>query len=446
MFNKFFAFPIKHSLRKLAASLVIGDVLSFVQGYTQQETTGLLDIYETCKKYPKKEGVKTVDAWLSELTDHVTDKPAVLAFLKRLQEDQKEWSCQGTRAAGFLAGKGCSSRLNVLTRKVDYATFTTHLEWLTTQVCSPPAEIDFGNGAVAKIHHYQTADGVALGGYWYEAPKKEAPAVILFHGNGMLAHEMRSIALKYIEEGYSVLIAEYRGCGISQGKRDKISAYRASELDADAAYDFAKYGQNCQVAQGRLVLIHGFSLGAAVAAGLAHRKKEPLVLNHGFDDPVGVIYNGINPAAQKTWWMKVLVNGTKALFWILKPLAKKGLAFKEQCAGAWDTKGKVKELVCQGVYVFVLAGTSDAIISKECVENVILTAGLSPLANELLPGTKFAEYTLTDAEGKEKGHYFLVEGGHKGGRAKENIPAAIKIIARLAYLKAWHQDKAVAFS
>lgn len=108
-----------------------------------------------------------------------------------------------------------------------------------------------------------TADGLRIHAWW--KPQPGARAVTLFlHGNaGNVTH--RATAMREIAAtGNAVLIPDYRGYGRSEGRPSESGLY----LDADAAY-------NWLVAQGwstRCIIIHGESLGSAVAADLASRR------------------------------------------------------------------------------------------------------------------------------------------------------------------------------
>jgi fermentation-respiration switch protein FrsA (DUF1100 family) len=109
-----------------------------------------------------------------------------------------------------------------------------------------------------------TRDGVRLNAWWIAAPGARR-VTVLFHGNGgnltrRIAH-MRAI----VAAGSSLLIPDYRGYGKSEGKPSEAGLY----IDADAAHAWL-------ISQGhsaKSILIHGESLGTAVAIDLAARKE-----------------------------------------------------------------------------------------------------------------------------------------------------------------------------
>ena len=108
-----------------------------------------------------------------------------------------------------------------------------------------------------------TRDGAKLNAWWITAPHSRI-ATVFFHGNaGNLTHRidhMRAI----IAGGSSLLIPDYRGYGKSEGKPSESGLY----LDADAAYLWLT---DRGYAPERIV-IHGESLGTAVAVDLASRR------------------------------------------------------------------------------------------------------------------------------------------------------------------------------
>lgn len=108
-------------------------------------------------------------------------------------------------------------------------------------------------------------DGVKLHGWWVpHAPERsDAGVTVLFlHGNaGNISHRREKLAL-YRDLGADVLIVDYRGYGRSGGQPGEDGFRR----DAYAAYEHLT---NVRGVAPRRVLVHGESIGAAVAARLA---------------------------------------------------------------------------------------------------------------------------------------------------------------------------------
>lgn len=109
-------------------------------------------------------------------------------------------------------------------------------------------------------------DGVRVEGWWSPARGatigRPAPAVIVFHGNGELIDESRDFAEVWNDLGVSVLLAEYRGYGRSEGVPG-VDACRG-----DAAEWFDRVAAAPGVRR-EVILTHGFSLGGVFAAELA---------------------------------------------------------------------------------------------------------------------------------------------------------------------------------
>jgi fermentation-respiration switch protein FrsA (DUF1100 family) len=109
----------------------------------------------------------------------------------------------------------------------------------------------------------RTSDGVRLHAWWIEVPGSRVVTLYLHGNGGNLAHRPGHLR-EMVAAGSSVLIPDYRGYGKSDGRPTERGLYR----DADAAYDHL-IGMGYQPAQ---IVVHGESLGSAVAADLASRR------------------------------------------------------------------------------------------------------------------------------------------------------------------------------
>lgn len=118
--------------------------------------------------------------------------------------------------------------------------------------------------------------GVQLQAWYVAAPDPAAPVVLFFHGNaGNISHRLDTLGLWH-ELGLSILIFDYRGYGHSTGRPSEAGLYE----DALAAWRYLVEKRG--VPPGRIVL-HGRSLGAAVAAWLAARERPgALILESAF--------------------------------------------------------------------------------------------------------------------------------------------------------------------
>jgi hypothetical protein len=110
----------------------------------------------------------------------------------------------------------------------------------------------------------RTDDGVKLHGWWVAAPES-ATATLFLHGNaGNVTHRFEAIR-EITAAGSSVLMLDYRGYGKSEGSPNENGLY----ADANAAY---QHLLDRGYPPGRIV-IHGESLGTAIAVDLASRKE-----------------------------------------------------------------------------------------------------------------------------------------------------------------------------
>jgi fermentation-respiration switch protein FrsA (DUF1100 family) len=116
----------------------------------------------------------------------------------------------------------------------------------------------------AKDVQLKAADGTALHGWWIEAPQSKLATVHLHGNGGNITHRGLS-ARSILAAGSSVLLLDYRGYGKSAGKPSENGLYQ----DAEAAYDWVA-AQGYQPSQ---IIIHGESLGTAVATHLSTRRN-----------------------------------------------------------------------------------------------------------------------------------------------------------------------------
>lgn len=133
-------------------------------------------------------------------------------------------------------------------------------------------------------------DGVKLH-CWWVGDQNAAVATLFLHGNaGNVTH--RGAALRAMQAaGSAVLIVDYRGYGKSEGSPSEAGLYR----DAEAGYDWL-------LAKGfpeNRIIIHGESLGTAVAVELASRKLcRGVVLEAPFSsarDVAGKVFPFVGP-------------------------------------------------------------------------------------------------------------------------------------------------------
>ncbi|WP_419186008.1 alpha/beta hydrolase [Rohdeia mirabilis] len=130
----------------------------------------------------------------------------------------------------------------------------------------PPRTTPAAAGLTFEDVWLDVAEGERVHGWWIPpiGPASAAPrgAVVYCHGNAGSIGERIWVAQDLAQRGLAVLLFDYRGFGSSDG-RPSESALR---VDARAAYDHVREVRG--FAPERIV-VHGRSLGGAVAARLA---------------------------------------------------------------------------------------------------------------------------------------------------------------------------------
>ncbi len=117
---------------------------------------------------------------------------------------------------------------------------------------------------------FTAADGVTLHG-WF-VPGTNGSTLVLLHGNaGNISGRLSRLAELHRRLGMNVLIFDYRGYGLSEGRPSEKGTY----LDAAAALDYL--GSRGDVDEGRVALF-GHSLGTAIAVETAVRREVYAVL------------------------------------------------------------------------------------------------------------------------------------------------------------------------
>ena len=164
-------------------------------------------------------------------------------------------------------------------------------KWITPQlvarndeVCFKDIKVNNGERDTLEVEaiEFETEDKITLRGYWAEQPEspKMKPTVIIFHGNGELAKDMKHYIEPYFKKGYNVLIPDYRGCGMSKGEQNAETCGTDAQTDALAAYNYVH-----QFYDGKsegLILCYGRSLGGAYATTVGVAHQTPVILEHAF--------------------------------------------------------------------------------------------------------------------------------------------------------------------
>ena len=123
--------------------------------------------------------------------------------------------------------------------------------------------------------YIMTKDKITVTG-WYIPAENEEGVILFCHGNaGNISHRLESISI-FNSLGLSVLIFDYRGYGRSEGKPSEKGTY----LDVEAAWDHLV---KTRKKSANKIILFGRSLGAAIAANIAlKRKPAGLIIESSF--------------------------------------------------------------------------------------------------------------------------------------------------------------------
>ena len=136
--------------------------------------------------------------------------------------------------------------------------------------------------------YFKTEDGVKINAWFIPASGKARGTVLFCHGNaGNLSHRLEIIEMLHSLE-LNVFIFDYRGYGKSEGFPSEKGTY----LDVLAAYEYLKTRGDID---GEKIIVHGKSLGGAVAIDLATKVKPRAVISESAFTSVGDIGQEIYP-------------------------------------------------------------------------------------------------------------------------------------------------------
>ena len=131
---------------------------------------------------------------------------------------------------------------------------------------------------------FSAADGTRLHGWFFKSQSRpEMATIAFFHGNGGNIGNISWLGQRFAKQGFDILLFDYRGYGASDG-----IAARESDIfaDGDAAVDFLI---NEKGARRERIVLYGHSLGTAIVADVASRRKfGAVVLESGFSSASSV--------------------------------------------------------------------------------------------------------------------------------------------------------------
>lgn len=119
----------------------------------------------------------------------------------------------------------------------------------------------------AKEVKFKAQDGkLMVGWYFQNSAKKDAPVVLVSHGNASNVECRVGIAAYLLFAGTSVFLYDYRGYGESQGE----ASLKNLVPDARSAYDYLVQGMHYKPDQ---IILYGESIGCGVTSDLAKQVK-----------------------------------------------------------------------------------------------------------------------------------------------------------------------------
>ncbi len=122
----------------------------------------------------------------------------------------------------------------------------------------------YSNTGLKKVN-LTTSDGLVLNSLFRKPSDKEQNTLVVFHGNaGHIGHRVDKFR-PYLDEGYGLLLVEYRGYGENSGKPTEDGFYK----DGIAAIEFLSK-QNISKKQ---TILYGESLGCGLAVKLSTEDK-----------------------------------------------------------------------------------------------------------------------------------------------------------------------------
>lgn len=127
----------------------------------------------------------------------------------------------------------------------------------------------YGAEGVMQTVRVETADGLSLTG-WLAPPGPDKPIIVWFHGNAADHGARFYFARPYIEAGYGVLLAGYRGYGGNPGNPSEIGFYRDGRAWINSLLETG-------IPPDRMVL-YGESIGTGVATQMALEHPDALAL------------------------------------------------------------------------------------------------------------------------------------------------------------------------
>lgn len=114
--------------------------------------------------------------------------------------------------------------------------------------------------AGAQVIQVITKDNISLEAWFFESHRPDLPTIVFFHGNGGNFSHRTFKARVFLEQGYNVLLAEYRGYGGNSGTPSEAGFYE----DARAYISWLRGTRGIKD-----IVLYGESIGTGTAVQMA---------------------------------------------------------------------------------------------------------------------------------------------------------------------------------
>lgn len=146
----------------------------------------------------------------------------------------------------------------------------------------------------AKIEEVKikSTDGITLN-CWHIEPKEGKPTILFCHGNKVNITQKHTVAQFLSDNGYGVLMADYRGYGNNPGTPSEKGLYE----DTQAAVDFLNNEKGIETKD---LYIWGHSLGGGVVSEIASKNDfKGVILNSTFTNIIDMTKDTIIKTLEK---------------------------------------------------------------------------------------------------------------------------------------------------
>lgn len=162
-----------------------------------------------------------------------------------------------------------------------------------------------------KEEAFRTADDSILTAL-YAPAKKGHPTILVFHGNKQNIYTFQNLMAPYVQEGFGVLIFDYRGYGRSEGSPSETNMNE----DGLAALN---YLMEKKLISPQEIILWGFSLGSSPALYTASEHKDwpfkAIILQSPFTNITDMAFYTLARRDRNSFLAPILSVFLKPLLW-----------------------------------------------------------------------------------------------------------------------------------